>query len=228
MTMTRVEYIHDRVKDISKKNQAGYSSNDEFNRDLRESENMVFEFYYKIFEKTQKISDALSPFIDEKLLPINNGYVTYPADFRHPAEMVYKYIISAPNCDKPVTKEILMEKLQVNEERLTMDSYIRKPSLSKELLYWTQVSKKIRVRPSDLTGSVLLKYFKNPVYGLYKTQIDIQRGVEVYDAATSKDLEWNEAEALDIIDIMLIQKGISIRDTELVQFAMQKMAINNR
>jgi hypothetical protein len=224
--MVLVKYIHDRVnKTLSRKNQAGYSTTEDFNGDLKDSENMFMEFLYKKFEETQKISDALNPFVREVELPIFDGFIQYPLKYRHPLEMVYKYTKSSPECKEPISAEILMDKLQTNEERDTMVSAIRKPSLENGLLYWTQLSDRIRIRPNTLTGSVLFKYLINPTYGEYKTTIDFNNQVEVYDPS-SVDLMWNEQETTDIIDLVLFHKGVSIRDSELLNFAMQKMQIS--
>ena len=224
--MIKVNYIFDRVnKTLGRKNQAGYSSASDFNGDLKDSENILMEFLYKKFEETQKVSDALNPFIREVELPILDGFIQYPLKYRHPLEMSYRYIKSSPECKEPVSDEILIDKLQTNEERDTMASAIRKPSLEKGLLYWVQLSDRIRIRPTSLTGSVFFKYLINPTYGEYKTTIDLANEIEVYDP-TSVDLMWNEQETTDIIDLVLFHKSVSIRDSELLNFAMQKMQIN--
>jgi len=41
----------------------------------------------------------------------------------------------------------------------------------------------------------------------------------------STDLEWNEQEETNIINLMLLHKGMSVRDNELMSFAMNKMAL---
>src|SRR5690554_5778717 len=116
--MISVKYIYDRVvKDLARKNQTGYSTVDEFNRDLQDSENILFEFYYKVFQATQKVSDALEPFIKERNLVITNGRVAYPKDHRHPLEMAYLKVISSPDCDVPEYSEVVMDYLNTNEER---------------------------------------------------------------------------------------------------------------
>lgn len=79
----------------------------------------------------------------------------------------------------------------------------------------------------ELIGSVTFKYLRQPIFGVYSTVVDTVREMEVYNSATSKDLEWKESEMVGIIDIMLLHKGIEIRDNELVQFAQAKMQIND-
>lgn len=225
--MVSVEYIFKRVNDaLARKNQAGYSSASDFNGDLRDSENILYEFFYKDYEVNQKISDALAVFLEEKEFPILNGIVTIPPDYRHPIEMVYVKKTTDDKCNS-VAEEVLMDKLQSNEERDTLASAIRKPSLEKGLLYWVQLSDKFRVRPTSLQGSVIFKYLRQPNFGVYSTKVDLVREMEVYDSATSKDLEWKESESVGIIDLMLLHKGIEIRDSELVQFAQAKMQINS-
>lgn len=224
--MINVDYIFKRVNDsLSKKNQAGYSSVEDFNGDLHDSENILFEFFYKDYERTQKISDALSPFLVEKDFPVNSGYVAYPDDYRHPLEMVYNMVLSGKDCESSA-QEILMHKLQSNEERDTMASFIRKPSIEKKLIYFVQLADKFRIRPMELKGSVRFKYLRNPKFGEYKTSIDFEKEIEVYDPLISTNLEWKEPESVGIIDLMLLHKGIEIRDSELVQFAQAKMQVN--
>lgn len=225
----KVKYLFTRVNEqLARKGHNGYSSADDFNGDLEDSENILYEYYYDIYERTQKIADALKPFIFEKEMPIVNGYVEYPDDFRHPDEMVYPFVKSSPSCDNPTRIEMPMDKLQTNEERDVMMSDIRKPSLEKGLLYWTQVNDKIRVRPIELQGNILFKYFRNNVTGFYATRLDLVKQIDVYDPATSKDLEWETQETTNIIDLMLLHKGLSIRDSDIVNFAIQKMGMSRQ
>jgi len=222
--MISVKYIHDRVENhLARKYQAGYNSVDEFNGNLRDSENLLFEYYYKQFETTQKIVDALSPFLVEKTQNISNGYVEYPSDYRHELELSYLMVQSKDDCTDPEMEEKPMIKLSANEERDTMGSTIRKPSLEKGLLYWIPVNNKIRVRPLYLKGETNFKYFRHPIFGVYGTKLDLQKQIEVYDSANSTDLEWDIQEENNIIDLLLLMKGISIRDTDLMQFASSKM-----
>lgn len=222
--MAAVDYIFDRVnKTLARKGQAGYSSKADFNGDSRDSENMLMEYYYKMYEETQKISDALYPFLEEEELSIDVGYIQYPKTYRHADEMSYIKIVADANCEKPVRTEIPMDKLQSNEERDVMQSFIRKPSLEKELYYWVQMKNRIRIRPMELTGKVVFKYFRNPLCAVYETKVNLVKQLDVFDRATSKDYEWNEQETPNLIDLILIHKGISIRDTDIINFAIQKM-----
>lgn len=223
--MISVQTLYNRVNDLSKKDQSGYASVDEFNRDLRNCENIAYEYYYQIFQETQKIADALEPFVVEEVLPISGGYVNYPGDYRHPAEMVYHKVVSAENCDKPEIEELPMDYLHANEERDTMVSYTRKPSLKTKQLYYTQVNKKLRVRPIDLIGNVMFKYFKTPTYGVYGIVLNLDEQVEVYDPSISQDLEWREQEETHILNLLLLHRGISIDDDPLVQFAILKTKV---
>ena len=224
--MVSVLRIYERVaKDLSRKNQTGYSTVGEFNRDLRDSENILYEFYYKEFQETQKVSDALEPFIKEKTLTIGGGKVAYPTDHRHPLEMSYLKIVNDPSCLKPEYTEVPMDYLNTNEERETMISAIRRPSIEKNLFYYTQVNRSLKILPNSLTGKVAYKYLKTPIYGIYGVKINVTKGIEEYDPALSTDLEWNEQEETNIINLMLLHKGMSVRDNELMSFAMNKMAL---
>lgn len=223
--MIDVQYIFNRVvKDLARKNQSGYSSTDEFNRDLIDSQNMLYEYYYLQFQKSQKISDALMPFLVELTLPIEYGYVSYPQDHRHPLEMSFKKIVNN-YCGMPIELQIPMDYLNANEERDTLRSYIRKPDMEKEVMYYLQVNKKLKLHPMDLVGSVAYKYLREPKYGKYATTIDVVSATEKFDATKSVNLEWESQEATNIINLMLMLKGISVRDTELIQFASTKMQV---
>jgi len=88
--MIDVKYIFDRVnKDLAQKNHSGYNSVSEFNNNLRDSENMLYQFYLKQFETSQLIADALDPFVKESKFSIVSGYVTKPLKFRHPIDLRY-------------------------------------------------------------------------------------------------------------------------------------------
>ena len=223
--MISVQFIYDRVvKDLARKNQSGYTSTDEFNRDLIDSENVLYEYYYLKFQESQKISDALMPFLVEARLSINSGFVSYPSDHRHPLEMSYLKVVN-DGCDKPTEVQVPMDYLNANEERETLISYIRKPSLEKDVMYYLQVNKKLKVHPISLVGDVTYKYLRIPNYGFYATTIDVSTATERYDESASKNLEWESQEATNIINLMLILKGISVRDSELFQYATAKMGI---
>lgn len=223
--MISIERLYKRViKDLARKNQTGYSSSEEFNRDLQDSENILYEFYYREFQQTQKVSDALEPFVKEKNLVINSGVVAYPKDHRHPLEMSYLKAVNQ-DCGKPKYTEVPMDYLNANEERETMMSAIRKPSIEDNLMYYTQVNKALKILPKELQGKVAYKYLKTPLYGFYGASIDVSKGIEVFDANASQDLEWNDQEETNIISLMLLHKGISIRDNELMNFAMSKLGL---
>jgi len=222
--MINVQYIFEATNDLTRKNNAGYTSSEEFNRHLNQCQDMLMRYYYKLFEESQIIVDSLLPFLKEVQLTIGTkGVVQLPVDYRYRLEVGYLEILNA-GCEggAPNVKPKPMHYLAANEVIETLSSPIRKPSKAKGIYKHTFVNDAMYVYPIDLTGYVNFKYIADPIQAAYNTTVDTVNRIEVYDSATSVNLQWNEQDRDNLVDLLLLMKGISIRESALTQWVAQK------
>lgn len=227
--MISVQSIYKRVQDLSRKDKGGYMSKDEFNRDLNETQHVLMDYYYDRFAKQQYHVDSLAPFTKENHLLITNGFCDYPDDYRHRVEIAYAIIENVYNNDctvsNPTQEEVSCRYLHPDEERLTITSAIRKPSLVKGRLYHTFVNNKIKVLPLTAKGYLVMKYISQPILARYETVVNPATDSEDYDISNSIDLAWNPQDEHNIVDIMLLFKGIQTRESALINWVIQKKQI---
>jgi len=227
--MIKIDYLKSRVEQLARKARgAGYASKDEFNSDIAEAQTASFEYYLQIFEQTKKVSDALIPFIVEATLTLDSkGKVVFPPDYRHWLEVGYNYVVNSDCGEEPEQQWCPVDYMRAHEEKYTLRSAIRKPSITKKIFRWTSKNNMIYVYPA--VQNIEFKYFKNPPAAVWDSTITSTPtgDAELYDAANSTDLIWNEAELSSFVDVLLAYLGIQIKDTELVQFAMSKRQIQN-
>ena len=221
--MILTKFIFDRVATLSKKDKAGYMSASEFTDDLNQAQETLMDYYYDEYENTQRIVDSLLPFLKEVVLPINNGYVNFPADYRHRVQLQYlKTYNEGCHPIAPTVSVFPMDYVNANEEAYNESSAIRKGSLAKENFYHTFINGKIRVLPRTLLGNVEFKYLIQPPAALYAVTLDVVNQEENYDAANSINLLWNQQDALNLVDILLVFKSIETRESALVEWLGQK------
>lgn len=223
--MINVEYIFKAVNDLTRKNNAGYTSNAEFNRHLNQSQDMLMRYYYRQFEEHQILVDSLLPFIVNTQLQIGaKGVVVLPSDYRHRLEVGYLEIYNAacgetggPSIDpKP------MHYMAANEEMETLSSPIRKPRKDKGVYRHTFFNGYMQVYPTDLTGYVNFKYLRDPVQANYAVTVNSVDRIQIYDPLNSVNLEWEEQDRDNIVDLILLFMGVAIRETALIQWVIQK------
>ena len=229
--MVRVQTLFNRVRDLSRKDKAGYSSAVEFNRDLAEVQDILMEYYYMMFEMNEMGLDSLSPFIVEKDLVIANQFCEFPNDYRYKLECGYVFSQNVNTKDCKVKNPILDYKeaqhLRSNEVLKTINSPIRKPKLGRKYAY-EFVNNKIKVYPRELVGYWHLKYIIDPPVATYAVTVNQATDEEDYDAQNSIDLIWNRQDQHNLVDLLLFFKGIEIRESLLLQWVQQKYAFKKR
>jgi hypothetical protein len=220
------KFLFDRVASLSKKDKAGYMSAQEFTDDVNQAQDLLYQFYYEQFEERQLIVDGLMPFLKEVTLPINSGYVDFPADYRHRIQIQYnKSFNEGCHPNAPTVGPYPMDYINANEEAYNESSAIRKGSTTKNTYYHTFINQKIRVLPRNLLGTVELKYLIKPPAALYAVTIDVTNQEENFDAANSIDLIWNNQDANNLVDIILVFKSIQTRESALVEWVIGKQKI---
>lgn len=225
--MVQVKLIFDRVATLSRKDKAGYMSADEFNQDLAQAQELLMQFYYERFEREQIVVDSLMPFLKEVQLPILNGFVDFPTDYRHRLQLEYLYTYNDGCCEdsSTIAEPYPMDYLNANEVAYNESSPIRKASINKKIFRHTFINNKIKVFPKNLLGQVNLKYLIQPPVALYAVTLDVVNQQENYDDANSINLQWLEQDAQNLSDIMLFFKAIATRESALMEWLGAKQNI---
>jgi hypothetical protein len=220
-----VDEVYQDCRRLLSKDKAGYFSNEEFNRFSIMAEQMLWRFYVKHFEEHGFFADSMIPFnkVSVRSMDANNRF-TLPSDFgRRNILWRRKVTNAAGGLTISNTKIQYLEKEELQD---TLDSAVRGPNLAKERFYWTFVNGGAQVYPT-FTGPVELDYIRNPTYATRAVTDDPDNMEEVYDSANSTNYEWFENERANIVDLVLMQYGIVLRETDVVQFA-QMQAANNQ
>lgn len=250
-----VNLLKERVESLAVKSQNGYVTSSQYNSDLIDANNTLYEYYVNIFEETQRILDALLPFVKETNLPLTRGVFSattpFPTDYRHDLEVGVNKVVNNPanecsdgKCKKrscracnpatttlephtalpPIITLYPADYMNTDEERYTLSSAIRKPSMAKNIFRYTYKNGIIHVYPKEVS-SIYYKYLRNPLQPFWgSTLVSNANGdYEAYDSATSVQIEFPEQEFSNIVDLMCFYLGIEIRETPLIQFAKMKL-----
>lgn len=213
--MISIERIYKRVnEDLAGKGTGGYSSSDEFNRDIADAQNILLDYYVRNYEISGVITDSVRVFLKKDNLSLTNYVAQLPDDYRRWVDCVFVEIYNDDECESPTTKNIVMYYTHGNGWNLTESSPIRKTS-ARRVNYTIEGSTLRAGRP---TGRVLMNYIRKPNEALRGYDTNEVTKNEDYNSATTVDLEWPDSEANMLIAIMLYFKGVEIRDLKLQQF----------
>lgn len=219
--MIDVNSVYQQVQTLSRKNQAGYASGNEFNDQVRLVQNILFDYNMDRYEKDLGIADSLHPFLQSVAIPIVAGRVTLPTDYRHRVEVSVGYISGA------VTTYYSAPYLQGNEEQETNESYVRRPNIERRRFYHTIDASGIKILPT-MNGKVLLKYLRQPVDAVWAFDDNTTAYTEDYNSATAVHFEWEPKDETNLVDLFLYLKGIQVRQSELLEWVATKNLIKNR
>jgi hypothetical protein len=214
------------VADLISKDKSGYVTNAEFNSRSKVAEQVLWGYRSKTFEDGGAVPDSLYPFMAETVLPITSGRVVIPVNYGRRLQMWWNKVANGDCGENPSLSSVAMEYLEKIEEANTLISSIRGPSIAKGNLYWALTGGQIRVYPESLSPSVRFEYLRYPTYGVRGVTLDVVNDQENYDAATTTNYEWDDDEQQNLIDLIMLQYGVSNRDSEVLQFAAQQSTIN--
>lgn len=218
--MINVDTLFNRLNDLILKQKSGYLTNDEFNRLLASAQDLVYGYEYAQYEKRQSVSDALAGFVKTAQSAITAGNAgARPDDYRH--DLRNSTVRIPTTVDGVAT---LLNKtctyLHQDEINLTIDSSLRGPSMDR--FYYHFENEEIQVLPA-ITGYFLLRYLRQPTTPLRAVTVDVSNDQENYDSAGSTQLEWPSRMITTFEDIMCWYLGLQTRDSEVVQWATQKI-----
>lgn len=223
-----------RIEALARKSQNGYASSVDFNSDLNDANLTIYEFYYAEFERTQKIVDALNPFIKEEDLVLTEGVlsatVAFPTDYFHRLEVGVNKLVNADNdCEPgttvkpPIQTPYPCDYLHQSEERSTLSSPIRKPSVKKAIYRHTFKNNIIHVYPKSVP-SIYFKYLRKPAVPFWNStnESNANGDFEQYTASGSTQIEFPAQEFSMFVNLMLFYLGIETKGP-LIEYAKAKM-----
>lgn len=228
--MINVEQIYQSLRDLSTKGKGGYSDTDEFNKNSKRAELLLWQYYFSIFEATRRVPEAMLPFMTESALGLDtNGAFDLPTDFGHMLNVQYGTVKNGATCgDDPVVSNNPVYYLQKSELTVTLSSLVRGPSLAKKQFYYSfSPSKKAQVYPVKMTGQVAIQYLRLPNFAIRAFTLDTTNDEQVYNAGASVQYEWQTQEENNLVDILLMFQGVIIRDNALIQWAASHQSVTD-
>ena len=219
--MIDVNLIWNNVRDLSRKDHAGYISTDEFNRSINLAQADLVEFYLAMYEKTGRFASALDPFRRQAPLSSSSpGIYPLPDDYRQWCEVGVQWVDTS--CGDAQVELYPAEPLRANEKLLTLTSAIRRPSMFKRIFKYHILNGNLHLYPTSFMGNVHLEYLINPPDAARGYVLNTTTLEEDYDAPTTINLIWPKSEISNFTDLMLFYKGVVVQSTPLLQWVAAK------
>ena len=210
--MVSVQTIYLLVQDATRKDlQGGYASNDEFNRQLNYAQELLFDYYYDNMNESAARESLIDFQVLSDIVPTTSGIYTRPADYKEKLDASLRVEEEYPPVHFPARDELAM----------TLSSPVRGPNIDKRVIVGEILSSTINIYPQ--TGNTLrFRYYKLLTQALRAVTLNVTTQEYEYDPANTIDLEWNEGNLQNFVDVMLLLKGIIIRDSALIQWVQAK------
>lgn len=213
--MIDVDLLYNLTNDlIQKDSQGGYTSNSEYNRLLALAQETLFEFFYDNRDEADA-RRALNEFHKVRMVYGSGGYYNKPADYKEKegARLVISESSSIP-VHFPARDEMDM----------TLSSAVRGPSIDRKVVIGEVLPTQFKIWPASSYFLELRYYTTFPVADRVMT-IDVPTQSEVYDADASTQLSWAPFTLRHFTDLLLLFKGVILRDSPLIQWVGMKKDI---
>lgn len=201
-----ISNIVDFVQFLIRKERGVFISPEQTTTNLDAGQLDAFEEYFKLYDQTQRLHDALQPFqIDVVFTSDSGGNVQYPDDYQHLLAKHYTVTGSTVN-------DITF--VQDNELAFALRSQLR--PVTDEYPIAIETKDGFCIYPQKVQRGIYsyLKRPATPVYGYTQSGRQI-----TYNPNTSVQLEWNEGYINNIIAKSLRYVGIYMAEQEISQFA---------
>lgn len=199
--------IHSFITFLTGKGQTGYHSPEEIDEAVHESSLNIFNQLVDQFEKTNAISDDLSPFmIGPFAITLNgSGQVTKPADYKH------WIALTEGTAGYPI--DVVDHGMLAGRR----NDPLCPPATGYAICAFYNTL--IQFYPTTISN-VKITYFKTPVKPEWAYTIVSDRFV--YNDTDSVDIEWKENRHPELRAKSLEYLGINLREADLVQFSQMK------
>lgn len=220
--MINVNDIYNEVRYLIRKDKGGYITNAEFNAISRLCETMLWNFWAAQFDKTQTVPTAMRPFIQDSDSVTNpgpiyigsNGLVPLPSNFGRLLSVRYGHV---QNVNPGSTSVSYYPSLPVHESEIAnlQASKVRGPSIAKRRFYHFFSGERLTMLPRQEGNIADLRYISIPTFAVRAVTTDVTNDQENYTATGSIQYSWPDSERNNLIDLLMLHYGISIRDSEL-------------
>ena len=224
--MINVESVYQSIRSLTTKGKGGYTDSNEFNADSKRAELLLWQYYSEQYEKSREVPEAMYPFLAKEVLALAvDGLADLPANYGHFVLVNYGHVVSVPG-SSPVVTNYGANYLSKEEEAEVLASAVRGPNFAKRRIYYGfYPGNKIKMFPVGMTGIIDFQYLRYPTYAVRGYTLDGTNDEQVYNAGTSTNYEWPAQEENNIVDLLLLAKGLEVRDSELVRWASQHQSI---
>jgi len=201
MTVNEIKNI---VTSIVSSERTGYTlSPEDFNLYLQKANFELFNQSLKNWESKQVITDILYPFKVKADLTFTAGVATRPVDYaRHSAAWYDDGATIVPV--EVVTDAELPDRI---------NNAITAPTAAYPIIYF--LNEKINILPISITTGVDLLYIKKPTVPVYAEKVENE--INVYDSASSTQLDFDEIYHPDVVRIIIGFTGIDVKDSIVIQ-----------
>lgn len=201
-----IKTIHDRINRAIRKGQTGYFSPTDIDEEINAEIMNMWRKYVVQFEKERIINIYLNPFIRTEDVTPNpsDGSVVLPNAYSYPVAIRVK----------GSGKEI--DELDQARWDVRINHPIEVPNANYPICKFE--SKKVFVRPIDI-GLITISYIAKPIKAVYAYNIVNDR--PAYDDSTSEDVEFDEILHDDIVNRVLRNLGVPMREEFLVREGQQ-------
>lgn len=219
--MIEIKDLYDRVGILSRKDQSGYLGPEEFNDLLDLSQELIADYYVQQYNKTRVVDEILSKQVREAVYFNTNRYIDKPSDYRQLLNFSIHYIDDTVT---PATKKgpYPVYQYSSDEDVISESSSIRGSSLSENRFCFENIGNQFKLYPETFIGRVDLKYLKYPDAAQIQFTVDDDDN-QILDTANTVNLnDWPKRSINDFLDVMLLFKGISTRESELINYVRVK------
>lgn len=205
------------VQFLANQTQSGNIKPNDFNLASERAQIQLFYTERQKWQDTQIITDALSPFLTNVVLPVAlNGQVLYPSDYAGTSSVRHIYYLKSSTANNPKSIAVTVDEMNDNAIGDVISSQIVMPT--KRYPRIAYYSNYMQIYPRDL-GSIDFTYLREPqkpVWGY-----NIVNNNPVYNAANSFDWEFLDQYHNAIVMIICEFLGMNIREADVVQAAEQ-------
>lgn len=216
--MIDVDFLYKLTNELIRKDHAGgYTSSSEYNRLLALAQETLYRYYYDHKDETDA-RQSLIAFQTSQVIAPTGSFYSKPNDYKDKLDA--RLLVGS--------KSIPVHFPARDELAMTLSSVIRGPDIVRGVVVGEVVSSGFNVWPENNGYNLSLRYYTEPPTAERVTSIDVGTSTEVYDESASTQLSWNANNLQDFVDLLLLFKGVVLRDSSLVQWVQAKNAIKEQ
>ncbi len=207
-----IKQIYDLITLATDKGMTSYHSGSQIMDTVDQAQMVLFRTLNERIKRDKSVRDLLLPFEKRASITIASKIGTIPTDFEHEIELWSV----ASGVSQPI---IIKEETNFRKRRRTTTDPIDTMAdrVNTGIIY-NDTGKKIELE-QNITP-VYIRYYRRPVKPVYATTI--VNGQEVYDDASSVDVEWSATSHDILVQESLAILGVNLRDMQVQRFGQKE------